>query len=159
MPKDFAARILECDVLITDVLDVMTQAVNALLLCRPLDTTGATEHERPALRMKEPHEILASWEELFKMRRLVENDDMKVIPDAKVRTQIHSIWMHKWFETELTAEQREKSASQQASFFSAWVRNEYGSKRFVMAIIETGLSWAMPSGAVCLLYTSDAADE
>ena len=52
MPNDFAARILECEVVIPDVLDVMTEAFNKLLVCRPLDTTGATEHGRPALRMK-----------------------------------------------------------------------------------------------------------
>ena len=59
MPNNFAARILECDVAIPDVLKAMTKAVNSLCVCRPSDTTGATEHGRPAVRMKEPSVIHA----------------------------------------------------------------------------------------------------
>ena len=92
MPNDFAARILECDVVIPAVLDVMTQAVNNLLVCRPLDTTGATGHGRPALRMKAPHGIHARWEELFNMRRCVEKDDLKAITDPGSRAGIHNEW-------------------------------------------------------------------
>ena len=44
MPNDFAARILECEVVIPEVLGVMTEVVNKLLGCRPKDTTGATTH-------------------------------------------------------------------------------------------------------------------
>ena len=44
-------------------------------------------------------------------------------------------------------EQQRKKRTQHTSIFTAWLRNQYGGKRFVMAIIETGLSWATPSGA------------
>ncbi len=47
----------------------------------------------------------------------------------------------------LNHKQRKKTYSQKTSIFSAWMRNNYGSKRFVMAILETGLSWATTSGA------------
>ena len=62
---------------------------------RPDDTTGATEEGRPATRMKEPHVIRARWEELFDMRRRVEQDDLKAISDPKLRADIHNMWMKK----------------------------------------------------------------
>ena len=118
MPDDFAARILDCEVVIPDVLDVMTRAVNNLLVCRPPDTTGATEHGRPALKMKEPHVIHARWRELFNMRRRVEKDDLKAIPDEKVRASIHNMRMHKWLRENLTKQQRRKKKFKQTSIFS-----------------------------------------
>ena len=118
MPNDFAARILDCEVVIPDVLEVMTRAVNNLLVCRPPDTTGATEHGRPALKMKEPHVIHARWGELFNMRRCVEKDDLKAIPDEKVRANIHNMWMRKWLRENLDEQQRRKTKSEQTSIFS-----------------------------------------
>ena len=118
MPNDFAARILDCEVVIPDVLDAMTRAVNNLLVCRPPDTTGATEHGRPALKMKEPHVIHARWGELFDMRRCVEKDDLKAIPDEKVRANIHNMWMHKWLRENLDEQQRRKTKSEKTSIFS-----------------------------------------
>ena len=102
--------------------------------------------------MQELHVIHARWGELFNMRRCVEKGDLKAIADPRVRAIIvraiiHNTWMRKWLRENLTEQQRQKSTSQQTSIFSAWLRNQYGSKRFVMAIIETGLSWATPSGA------------
>ena len=145
MPNKFAARILECDVVIPAVRGEMIAAVDKLFGRRSPDTTGATEHGRPALRMKEPHLIKAELEELFKMRRRVEKDDLKAITDPEASKNIHNMWMHEWLQENLTEKQRRKAPNQQTSIFSAWLHNHYGSKRFVMAIIETGLSWATPS--------------
>ena len=81
------------------------------------------------------------------MRGRVEEDDLKAITDPGVRANIHNIWCNKWLQENLTEQQRRYSRSKQTSMFAAWLRNHYGSKRFVMAIIETGFSWATPSGA------------
>ena len=109
---------------------------------------GAAVHGLPALRMKEPHVIQAWWEELFKMRRCVEKDDLKAITDSNVRADIYNTWMQKWIQENLTEQQRQKwNPARQRSICSAWLRNHYGSKRVVMDIIETGLSLSTPSGA------------
>ena len=81
------------------------------------------------------------------MRRCVEQNDLNTITEPNVRAGIHNMWMHKWLRENLTSEQQQKTRSEQKSIVAAWLRNQYGSKRFVMAIIETGLSWAAPSGA------------
>ena len=99
------------------------------------------------MRMKKPDEMRASWEALFKMRRRFEADDLKAITDEDVRGNIHTTWCNEWLRDNLTEKQRGYRRSQQTSIFGAWLRNHYGGKRFVMAIIETGLSWATASGA------------
>ena len=147
MPNDFVARMRECDVEIPDVADVMNRAVNALCECRLFEPTGATEQGRSAMMMKEPDVIQASWKRLFKIRRTVEKDDMKLISDENVCIDLHDMWMSTWLYENLTNEQRTTITNRtKTSMFEAWLTNEYGSKRFVMAIIETGVSSATPSG-------------
>ena len=55
--------------------------------------------------------------------------------------------MDKWIAEELREDQRLEERRVETSYFGAWMRNTYGSKHFVMAIIEAGLSWAAPAGA------------
>ena len=52
------------------------------------------------------------------MRRRVEKDDLKAIPDEKVRANIHNMWMHKWLREYLDEQQRRKKKSKQTSIFS-----------------------------------------
>ena len=142
MPNNFVARIMDANVAISNVVDVMTQATDSLFVCKFSPDTGT------ATKMKEPDEIRALWEELFKRRRAFEEDDLKPITDSMKLANFHNTWMHSWLRDNLTAEQKkDKSSSQQTSIFGAWLRNNYGSKRFVMAIAESGLSWATASGA------------
>ena len=148
MPNDFGARIRESDVRISDVADVMDRAVNTLCARRPPDTTGATEHGRPAMMMKEHNVIKSDWEKLFKIRRSVEKDDTKSISDKNICIELYDMWMSKWLYENLTKNRRRtKKQRAKAAMFEAWLRGQYGSKRFVMAIFETGMSCAIPSGA------------
>ena len=96
MPDDFVATIMSCDVYIPDVLKEMTRAVNALLVCRPEDTTGATEHGSSARKMREEAVIRAMWEELVRMRRRFEPNDLKAITDPTVSKQTHNMWSDIW---------------------------------------------------------------
>ena len=48
------------------------------------------------MKMKEPEEIKSRWEDLCKIRRMVEKDDLKPITDGNVRTNLHNMWMAKW---------------------------------------------------------------
>jgi len=138
MPNDFAWRIMVSGVAMSSVVDVMNQAVGSLFSCRPPTGTGAAEHRRL---------IRNAWEELFRMRRLVELNDFAPINNTKTLAHIHNLWCDKWLIDNLAEEQLQKTDSQQTSIFSAWMRRNYGSKRFVMAILETGMSWATMSGA------------
>ena len=47
------------------------------------------------MKMSELEEIKNSWEELFKIRRMVEKNDLECITDGNVRTNLHNMWMAK----------------------------------------------------------------
>ena len=52
--------------------------------------------------------------------------------------------MSEWIENELTAAQRQKRRAIKTSLFNAWVHQNMGGKQFVMAIWQTGITWAPP---------------
>ena len=54
--------------------------------------------------------------------------------------------MHDWLEEHPTPEQVKETASQKTSIFGVWVRKTFGSKAFLCATFQCGLT-LMPSGA------------
>ena len=55
-------------------------------------------------------------------------------------------WMHEWIRTELREDQKGKKHCSKTSIFAAYVRNTFGSKAFLMAMLQYGPN-LMPSGA------------
>ena len=53
--------------------------------------------------------------------------------------------MSEWIENELTPEQRRKRRNVHTSLFGVWLRQNMGGKNFVMAIWQTGITWAPPA--------------
>ena len=53
-------------------------------------------------------------------------------------------WMQDWLDTEATDTQKQRRRAAQTSVFSAWVHRNMGGKHFVMAIWQTGITWAPP---------------
>ena len=147
MPADFVEQIRNLELHDTVASDVLSQAAHSLLHCKTPSKTNAGEQRCPAQTMNEPRQIHHIWEEIFNFRRLVQHDDFKAITKANDLKWIHNHWCRAWMNRNLTEVQWEKTESQRTSIFSAWLRNNYGSKSFVMAILETGLSWATRSGA------------
>ena len=50
--------------------------------------------------------------------------------------------MKEWMAKELTPTQQNKAHSKKTSIFNAWVYNNLGGKNFVMAMWQTGMTWA-----------------
>ena len=147
MPDAFVAHIMDSNVDIPDVVDVLTHATESMFMSKFSPVTDAAPHVSPAIQMKEPAAIQARWQELFQMRRAFEKDDLKPITDSRKLDRFHDTWMKKWLRKNLTAEQQQKSKPEQSRIFAEWLCNNYGSKRFVLAMAEIGLTSATPSGA------------
>ena len=147
MPADFVSRINEANVGVSDVGDVMTEAVDSLYVWKPPSETGAAEHRREPHTMKKHDVVQRLWQEIFKMRRLVELDDLKPIDNTHLLSYVYNQWCVSWLKENLNEKQLQKSKDQQTIIYDNWLRNNYGSRRFVMAILKTGLSWATTSGA------------
>ena len=77
----------------------------------------------------------------------MEPNDLMPVHNPNLLAHIHNLWCERWLSDNLTMHQSRKTRSQKTSIFNAWLRNNYGSKRFVMAILETGLSWVTTSDA------------
>jgi hypothetical protein len=83
--------------------------------------------------------------------------DSKAIADEKVRAKIYTEWMHDWLEANLTEEQQTYKFSRRSSIFAAWMKQRYGGKLFLMALLETGITWA-PSKQLLEIDNDDAVE-
>ena len=90
--------------------------------------------------------MVEAWQDLLRWRRRVEPDDAKPIDDRDTRASIWNRWSAEWRENYLTPKQQRYKTIQQTSIFNAWVRKRYGSKHFLMAMLETGITWAPSAG-------------
>ena len=105
------------------------------------------EGMRAALRVKDVGVIRAAWEEIMRRRRMVQADDRVPITERSDLAQMHSEWMTQWLAESLTEEQRNKPRNKRTSMFNAHLKKEFGGKHFVMALWQTGITWA-PSCAM-----------
>ena len=105
------------------------------------------EGMRGALRVKDVGVIHAAWEEILHRRRKVQADDRVPITERSDLAQMHSEWMNQWMAENLTEEQRNKPRNKRTSMFNAHLKKEFGGKHFVMALWQTGITWA-PSCAM-----------
>jgi hypothetical protein len=124
--------------------DVLRDAANSFFSVLP-EPAGALEHgtERPARRMRTEHEIVESWQELFRRRRAVQSNDTEVADETQVKS-VWKDWCADWLEHELRPDQMLLRPSQKTSIFNVWVRKTYGSKHVLCGLLETGLTWAPP---------------
>ena len=114
-------------------------------LRRPvLQSTPLKEDKESARVLKTTAEIRLAWERIFERRRRGELDDTREIQSADRLRQMWNEWMQDWLNTEATEEQRKRKRNKQTSLFNAWVYRNVGGKRFVMAIWQTGITWAPP---------------
>ena len=97
---------------------------------------------KPAARMKKAGDIAAAWQELFRRRRAYQPDDTQPIEDEDTRADIWNTWSRDWLAANLTQEQQKKTRSQKTSIFNAYMKGAYGDKRFVFAMLQTGITWA-----------------
>jgi hypothetical protein len=121
-----------------------------LFFCKKKDT-GVPEHgskagvkpqHKSAWCLKSKTECADAWQLIFERRRLEENDDTAAISDPDVLSRMFTAWMDEWIARELTLEQRKRARNRQTSIFAAYIKNEIGGKHFVMAVWQTGITWA-----------------
>ena len=92
--------------------------------------------------LKPSNEIKTAWRVIMEKRRLVEPNDRCAIQEPDTLKDMHNKWMHEWLEKNLTSEQRCKKQREKTSIFAAYLNREFGGKRFVMALWQTGIQWA-----------------
>ena len=99
--------------------------------------------------IKPSNEIADAWQVIIDRRRLAEPDDTRPIQNYTTRKNMHSTWMHAWFNGKdehgvwnLTEKQHYLPERKKTSIFCAYLNNNFGGKNFVMAVIQTGMQWA-----------------
>ena len=75
-------------------------------------------------------------------RRREEPDDTAEIKDQDLLKKMHADWFGDFYAYEMTDEQKKKKHSSQTSMFNAYLWQHFGGKGFVMAVWQTGISWA-----------------
>ena len=124
-------------------IQALTYCMESFFLKRlVLQSTASTTDDVPAQTLKSAEEIRAVWTEILTRRRLEEEDDTAPINDSTRLKEMHANWLQDFIDNELTAEQLLKARSKQTSMFAAYLRNNFGGKAFVMALWQTGISWA-----------------
>ena len=92
--------------------------------------------------LKSQKEIKDAWTHILERRRLGEPDDRRPIKNQDRLAKMMTTWQNEWITTELTPKQRSTKWSSQTSIVTAWVYHHYGGKNFIMAVWQTGITWA-----------------
>ena len=124
--------------------DNRNSCMSDFFLRRPvLQSTPPKEDKDKPRVFKTRAEIEKAWRIMFDRRRRGEPDDTREIQSRDRLQEMWNTWMQDWLDTEATDAQKKRRA-QQTSIFSAWVYRNVGGKHFVMAIWQTGTTWAPP---------------
>jgi len=137
---------------VRDFVPITNNLINAVgiwLRAPNINETSFPALCQPAVSLMENLWLINTedWQEMFRMRRLVEPNDLMPVNNPNLLAYMHNLWCERWLNDNLTMEQRRKKRSQKTNIFNAWLRQHYGNKHLVMAILETGLSWGTTSGA------------
>jgi len=97
---------------------------------------------RPASQVKDMDDIHGAWKTILSKRREFEPDDQKEISSRDQLAEMWNQWSAEWCSDNLTEEQQWKKEAQKTSIFNAYVFKNFGSKHFVMALWQTGVTWA-----------------
>ena len=124
-------------------IQVLTYCMESFFLKRPVrQSTAPTTDGVPAQTLKSAEEIKAAWTEILARRRLEEEDDTAPINDSTRLKKMHAKWLQDFLDNKLTAEQQLYKRRSLTSNFGAYLKNNFGGKAFVMALWQTGISWA-----------------
>ena len=124
-------------------IQALTCCMESFFLKRPVrQSTAPTTDGVPAQTLKSAEEIKAAWTEILARRRLEEKDDTAPINDSTRLKKMHAKWLQDFLDNELTAEQQLYKRRSLTSNFGAYLKNNFGGKAFVMALWQTGISWA-----------------
>ena len=91
---------------------------------------------------------------IFERRRLGEPDDRRSITDPNQLAKMWTTWQRDWFATELTLAPSTKKWSAKTSIFNTWCYKTLGNNNFVMAVWQTGMTWAPTPGLLNTYFNS-----
>ena len=107
-----------------------------------LESTPPRENGDYAQVLKSESEIKWAWQIIMDKRRLIEPDDKQAITDPQQLAWLWRQWQKEWFEKHLTQKQRRKPWRKRTSIWNAWCFKNVGGGHFVMAVWQTGITWA-----------------
>ena len=107
-----------------------------------LQSTPPKQDKESARVLKTADEICNAWERIFRVRRQYEADDRKPISEPSLLATMWTDWARDWMAENLTPEQQKLAHSKKTSIFNAWIFSNMGGKNFVMAMWQTGITWA-----------------
>ena len=133
-----------------DDVDALNDCVDRFFCRRPLlqstDPTQAPKQDKTkARRLKSPKELEQGWTQIMARRRLEEPNDRGPLQDdeeGSICARMWRTWEHEWIERECTVVQKQRKWARQTSLFLAWANNNLGGKHFIIALWQTGISWA-----------------
>ena len=96
-----------------------------------------------AYTLKSPTELADAWKTILDRRRLVQPDDRAPITDSRVRAGMHNHWFRDFHEN-MSDEQRGKAPKFRSSIFNTYLHKNFGGKKWIMAVWQSGISWAPP---------------
>ena len=138
-------------------LKLLNECTEKFFTARAVLQSTPREGTRAALQIKDTDAIRRGWEEIISRRRSAEPDDQKAITDRSVLADLHAKWMSEWCRENLTDRQRRKSWSKKTSIFNVHLHQNFGGKHFVMALWQTGVTWA-PSPVLTNMNRDGAAE-
>ena len=98
-----------------------------------------------AYTLKTPTELADAWKTILTKRREMQPDDRVPITDSRVCATMHNQWSREFQELIMSPEQRaNKLPKQRTSAFNAYLNKNFGGKKFIMAVWQSGISWAPP---------------
>ena len=106
-------------------------------------TPTKEEKDRPRV-FKTTAELMTAWRTIIERRRRGEPDDTREIQSVERLQHMWNTWMQDWLDTEATDTHKQRRRSAQTSILAAWVHRYMGGKNFVMAVWQTGITWAPP---------------
>ena len=107
-----------------------------------LESTPPKQDRKQARMLKSSQEIQLAWERIFEKRRSIQPNDRLPIKNQDALASMWTEWMHNWIKTQLTDEQQKYKPAKKTSIFNAWVYSTFGGRHFVMAMWQTGMTWA-----------------
>ena len=104
------------------------------------EVTLTPRYVSEARRLEHPSEMFGKMEKIMTIRRRYQSDDRAILTETDV-SKCWNTMMNEWLATNLRSDQEELKTARKTSIFGAYLNRTYGSKQFVIAIWESGLSW------------------
>ncbi len=89
-------------------------------------------------------------------RRLVQPDDTLPINDKNTRAAMFTTWKYQWMRDNLTHNQSQQRQTKNKKRFSTFLNSNLGGNNFVMAMWQTGITWAPPQEMLNTNYNGAA---